>query len=169
MCVASCCVPGALPAPGTAAGNLKLGSKLKIKFKPAQAAAAAEPPADRSSQVQGDVRPAKLQPQPSLPSQVTGGTTGASQRPPGVKTKIKFTLPKDPRPLAAGAAGAAGAGAVQAAGAAAAAAGAGAGAGASAGVAAATAAGAGVPQQVPPIPAGAGQVCGCLARRCLNL
>jgi len=119
-------VPGPMPAPGGAAaaasaGGFKPGSKLKIKFKPAAAAAAAatEPPADRSSQVQGD-HMGQLQQQPSLPSQLTGATTGQSQqRAPGVKTKIKFTLPKGPRPQPAAASGAApGPGSAAAAGAA---------------------------------------------------
>jgi hypothetical protein len=45
-----------------------------------------------------------LQRQPSAPSQVTGATTGQSQRGPLLKTKIRFTLPKGPRPGAAAAA-----------------------------------------------------------------
>jgi hypothetical protein len=110
-------VPSPLPllrlsAGGSAAAGPKLaGNKLKIKFKPAQVppAAASEPPADRSSQVQG--APAavpgagaagqQLQRQLSAnPSQVTAASTGQSQRASLVKTKIKF-LPKGPRPGAA--------------------------------------------------------------------
>jgi hypothetical protein len=54
------------------------------------------------------VGPGQLQRQPSGgPSQVTGATTGASNRAGLVKTKLKFTLPKGPRPPPAAAAAAA--------------------------------------------------------------